>query len=493
MKNRFRKLTRTQKSLLAIPLLLLCLMVGSILHQRYWRVWSIPDVGEPFDVEAFLKQYDDIKENAFDDYSRAREQLLKMSEEADELEIEEHILNWEQTSPLLKKWLEENRPALELWLQGTEKNFGFEFHPKRCPLGTIIPVTGGMNDFSHLALLEACRLKAEGDLLGAWNMHLAILKVVRHLRQSFLLGCSIGGRQYNMQREAFSYLLADEKMSSEMLDQIAVDQQEILQSWGPISNAFKYEYFNSFTTWEAYYQYRWFPNMVFNESEAFRRVVNLGYQNNLTYCDFPRELRPDTKYHSIDFSEGEYETRFEQDCNEVFGCSMGNSGGYSVFLHPEDERGLPFQISEVEFVESVNRLKMSKKIWMLTAPHAAVFLRSEDLLRLRSEVDRIQVQLHRYHRNQVEFPESLKELVPDYLSELPMDPYHAGQPLMYGRDGREVVIGTMNIDKTKRELEFDLQAMLLNRDSPEGTIIFRIYPPGNRYDASEEKIEERIQ
>jgi len=305
--------------------------------------------------------------------------------------------------------------------------------------------------------------------------------MVGHLRQSLLLGFSIGARQYNMQRKAFGYLLADERMTAELLEQIAEEFDLIGDSWEPMSTGIKYEYLGAFTTWDAYFQYRTFPNKVFNESEAFRRVVNLGYQNNLEYCDLTRELRPESIYQTIDFSEGNIYTQFEQDCNEIFGASMGNSGGYSYFLRDGRNDLKPMPVPETEIVDSVNRLKMSKKIWMLVSPKLVSFFRIEDRFKLRFLIDRVQVQLHRYHRQHGQFPETLEELVPDYLTDLPMDPYNSGQPLLYGRENQEAVLMTLGKEKSLQEIKMDLMEIMNSQQAtPEGSLIFRVHPQGTK-------------
>ena len=81
-----------------------------------WNMTSLrglPDIGDPFDVAAFVSVRVPDEDNAFVFYRRA--------------DVLYHDWNgmqassWGSASTDERKWLEDNREALALWKQGTEK------------------------------------------------------------------------------------------------------------------------------------------------------------------------------------------------------------------------------------------------------------------------------------------------------------------------------------------------------------------------------------
>ena len=73
LRTRCKQLSLAKKVCVVTPLLFLLTFVG----WRQWRIWSIPDIGEPFDVEAYLEPYlDENLENAFDVYNDAFSQKV---------------------------------------------------------------------------------------------------------------------------------------------------------------------------------------------------------------------------------------------------------------------------------------------------------------------------------------------------------------------------------------------------------------------------------
>lgn len=60
------------RPIVALPLALFVLLLLSPFLVRGWYLAKVPDIADPFDVEAFLSETVDDKDNAFVDYHAAR-------------------------------------------------------------------------------------------------------------------------------------------------------------------------------------------------------------------------------------------------------------------------------------------------------------------------------------------------------------------------------------------------------------------------------------
>src|SRR5262249_24323343 len=88
---------------------------------------------------------------------------------------------WSKAVPILRRWVEDNRDAMELYRQGSDRPDALG------PYGSIHlnshDLVIALSTFKELALLEASRLEDEGDLAGAWTWYRAALRAAHHLGQ----------------------------------------------------------------------------------------------------------------------------------------------------------------------------------------------------------------------------------------------------------------------------------------------------------------------
>lgn len=102
-------------SILFVPVVLMPMVY------RLWRLWQVPDIGDPFVVSQILKPIPE-EENAFPVF----EEAFALRVEVPQADFEEYLsesLNdgWNPTDNQLNKYLEMNRPALEKWREATQK------------------------------------------------------------------------------------------------------------------------------------------------------------------------------------------------------------------------------------------------------------------------------------------------------------------------------------------------------------------------------------
>lgn len=161
LRKRLRQLMR------ALLVLAVCLAVAGG-GFAIWRVTSLnglPDIGEPFDVAAFRAHRVPDEHNAFTFLQRADEALTASPSSPE--------VFWSQADPKLRGWVEANRQALDLFLQGAEQTDAAL--PEE-------PMVDGCR-LMGLVLLEASKRQERGDTAGAWDYHRAVLRMRSHMRR----------------------------------------------------------------------------------------------------------------------------------------------------------------------------------------------------------------------------------------------------------------------------------------------------------------------
>jgi hypothetical protein len=163
----------------------LVLAAGLALAAGALAIWwlrsldGLPDVGDPFDVEAFRAFRIPEDQNAFAFFRRASEKLTPIvgmvgGNGADPGELK---FSWSIANPKLREWAGENREAFELFLQGAEQADAAN------PAGDPTDHRSFHGGLISLALLEASRREESGDTAGAWACYRAVLRTITHLRR----------------------------------------------------------------------------------------------------------------------------------------------------------------------------------------------------------------------------------------------------------------------------------------------------------------------
>ncbi len=274
---------------------------------------GLPDIGDPFDIEAFARPIPDAT-NAFVVYRQAFDKLGK---EPDTGGV--WTADWTSASPEQRRWLEKNREALDLWREGSTRPDASYISPRTLKVTTLLPVIQGMRSFARLAILEATRLQAEGDLPGALDWYLAVIRSSRHCGRrggaiERLVGIAIG----SMATGRLSTWAKEPKLDAATLRKALDALVEADAMTPPASDAFKCEYILFLNTiadpeledparlssltggrspwgWSSSGPGRALfraERSVKREPERSRRVYRLVIANWLAYCDRPRSERP---------------------------------------------------------------------------------------------------------------------------------------------------------------------------------------------------------
>ena len=175
----FRWLLQSRRRVLAAAGVLLAILLTPPL---WWSIQlaGLPDIGEPFDRDAFRSFKIPDDRNAYVLYRQAAALLKPLKPSARSVAFSP----W-RVGPVPKddvearRWVEENRDAMALYRQGTERPDALDLVPPFS--GESFEVLRDLQSFHALAELEAGRLEKQGDMAGAWGWHRAALRATYHI------------------------------------------------------------------------------------------------------------------------------------------------------------------------------------------------------------------------------------------------------------------------------------------------------------------------
>ena len=174
----FRWLFGSRRRVLTVAVVLLAMIAAPVL---WWatQLVGLPDVGDPFDVEAFRSFTIPDDRNAFVLYRQAADRLkpLITSSKAQEQAINLHA-PWSQADPAVHRWVEDNREPMALFRRGTERPDALD--PDLSSGSESSKMAQALRSFHELALLEASRLEERGDMEGAWGWYRTALRASYH-------------------------------------------------------------------------------------------------------------------------------------------------------------------------------------------------------------------------------------------------------------------------------------------------------------------------
>ncbi len=305
-----RRIRRLTLALAALAL------AGSTAFVTWWNTTlvGLPDVGDPFDVEAFSRPIPD-ETNAFVLYKQASALLPK--------EPDSNSNNdWKTADSEQRAWFDRSQKALAIWRKGTERPDASYVNPETANFDTKLDVAQNLRSFARLALLQGSRLEDAGDFEGALDWYLALLRSSRHCgKRGTFIERLIGIAMHRLVSTRLTRWAADPKVDSKMLRRALDASRAADAATPPTTDALKMEYLglvHSFNDTEMmvkmhdyevvpdnkggsitkYGQHGWKSSLIrlqrraLNEPERSRRVIRMIFANWLAYCDLPPSRRP---------------------------------------------------------------------------------------------------------------------------------------------------------------------------------------------------------
>jgi hypothetical protein len=296
-----------RRRVLQLTYLLVALVVG-LFGWRAFSLSGLPDVGDPFDVAAFERgRIVPESENAFVLYRRAEERISTRRMVPDPAQLWGNVCKgWNQAAPEIRAWAEENRPALEIWRQGTERPQASLVLPKGSKLHADLPLLRRLDALAGGAVLEGTRLQQAGDMAAAWRWYRAAMRFAFHLRQHLGIWSSyLADQEDSGARKELIVWARDPRTGPALLSQALNEVAALHERTPPVSQGMKAEYvalmhalddpealmsdFHEFVELRRGYLILWFLK---REPERSRRVTRLVFANRLAQCDKPLKSRP---------------------------------------------------------------------------------------------------------------------------------------------------------------------------------------------------------
>jgi hypothetical protein len=406
----------------AIPLMILLALLAAPFMYRMHQINKLPDIGDPFDVEAFGTVEIPDEENAFVEYRAASKLLVGISWTS--ARIDELVKALEEglpaASPDIRKWVLGNRPAMELWRKGTEKPDALYHQPKDVNVFTELNFSQNLRELAQLAVIEGLWLEEAGELQEAWKWYRAMYRNSRHSgRYGTLIQRLLGASIQLMASNSIERWSRNPRVTSEHLKQAIQQLKSDYRMTAPSSDAYKVEYLTLQNSIADYYGVEGmvlpFDKIELSESmqtvgffldgepELSRRVMQHIWQNQLAHIDKPLHERPNRTSHIYDM---------------LFESSSVPAGGSSF--------------STLEEIESAIE---SSDLIRLLLPVFTLFDEAIRREQLRHRALIVVLATQWYKREHGEFPEKIDDLLDGYLDEIPLDPHDVkGGKLQYRRN-----------------------------------------------------------
>ncbi len=402
----------------ALPLLLLGLLLVAPFLYRGYRIASIPDIGDPFDVEAFGTVDIAPADNAMTQYAIAAKLIVNRTHPNEDLD---KALDggWEQTSEPVRKWLDDNQTALAEWRKGTERSQAVLFQPKDLRIDTRIESIPEIRELTQLARLQVERCLHEEDHVAAWEWLRAAIRANRHVPQhGFLIQRMFGASTHSDAAQGIARWAAHPDVTAELLQKALSDYHAAEQLTTANSVTLKYEYciFRNLLLHENELQEflvkegigsLWFRprgRFVSGEPAYSLRIVQHIYRNLLSEIDKPPRDRAPLAAgirHLYDLPSGAIPSLPARELEW-----RARSGDFVNYFAPD---------------YTTTNIAMQRE----AARRAAVSLL-------------LACQLH--HRLHGDWPAKVEDLVPDILAEPPADPLgKAGELMRIRREGHPLL------------------------------------------------------
>jgi hypothetical protein len=430
-----QRTSRRKRAIRTLVLIGTAAFVGYLAYNQF----APPDVGEPFDVDAFTSFTLPDEQNAFIFYRRALEQYvdedtvstsggpLKHQDFSDSLEAAEKR-GWEHAIPWVRRWVALNAPALKEFERGAELADCLEFPLAEASTANELCIEWGqLRACSRAELLKGMRLTAERRPAEAWNCYRSLLRASRHLaRHAGSIGTLFGTAVADEAVLGGVHWSAQQSVGAQELRKAIRDVRAIEEMRTPASDAIKLEYVALREVCDK--------GIVFGTAQPFwvrspgyptqvGRSARLVVANLLTQADRPRYRRGPVHPGSLRLFELDPASAPDPMLRPPKEIEASVATNIETFARPL--RWLaPDAASQLEAVDPQSHLGLLSRIiqWL-------------DLAETRRAGLLLTLALQLNYREHGEFPASLDELVNHgYLKSIPADPFGKGEPFHYRRE-----------------------------------------------------------
>jgi hypothetical protein len=416
---------------------------------------TVPDMEEPFDVAEFVKWDVPPEKDAFTDYRQAAEirtQITAHPTEANYFECYDAIMTkgWTEADEPIKKMLDANHEALDVWRRGTEKDRALNVSPDKPAhdLDISFSFIPDQRHFVRLAWLEAVRCIHDGDLDQAWNWLRAAHRSGGHMtHRGCMLAGLIGTAFHDGTVTRMSHWAEQPTVTPGQLKRALAELKSDYALYESESNMLKAEYL-----WykNMILQPDWIDNvdfLVHSELSGVQAAVKMGLwvvgEPDLTMRISRQILANQIR---------------EVDRPLASRRKLAGTGIAMLFDPDPSVPSLPGQLDPAAIDRGINRSFVARQL-LPTSVHIDKAIHRQHA---RQATIEIVLAAQAYRRDHGEFPKSLQELVLGYLTSVPTDPCDPlGGPVKYRREeplkavvwsvGNDGSDGGGDVDNSNRE------------------------------------------
>ena len=432
---RSRKLRRWALGI-GLTLIGLLILAAPMLF-RQWRLFCVPDIGDPFPIADVLQPISE-EENAYPLFKEAFALMENLPPAHMDEYFDQVSDGWDPTDHLLNKYLRLNRPALEKWREATEKA-DYQFAPRsKVEIETDMARVQAIRELYRLCEYEIERLTKSHRPAEAFPLLQASFRCSSLItRKADLFDRLLGTACFAMSASSAEMWMHHPDVTADELRQLLLVVQESTQLMEKRSTTVKVDYLKSrqgYDEWSYDKMMRSYdeikikyPGSIINppfrssweawllaEPEFSRRLGAHVTASHLAFVDAPRRQRPP-------LLSGEF---FDES---------------AVGVTPAEH--LPAK-------ELIELLEKSKFTDVRQSGSLSRFLHNLDREQARNAFLQAALAVQLYYRDHGRFPRQLSDLPPDQLSSLPDDPYASRpMPAVYRRTGSEAVVYSLSTNE----------------------------------------------
>lgn len=437
-------------------LVMLSVTLASPFITRWVCLWKVPNVQLPFDVESTIREDVPKNENAVTRYLAA-EALLQTSEQ-DWSAIRDVIVpidkvKWDNR---LDQWLLNNREALSEYLATTEMKLAAGPSLRTADITTDLPrFVYAIRGLAIISTVEAMRCERSGKLDEAWNWYRANLRCALHadvpgywgrpwwstmVRRFTCPGIACWAQQPSLTAERLRNARTEiSEFATKRRSPVEYMKMEYLVLRNTLRRTdLPNQIFNQWDSDAPYEQHllvlKRLGFWMVGEPELTQRLARQFVVNNYDQIDRP--------YYARRKHIGQYPSLL--DTKPASGVAPSNR---LVFERDSEIPRQPGQLEARSLYAAldspvVEALGQQSVLFGRVAVWDVEWFRPDDARLVMIDVV---LASHEYQRIYGEFPSTLEQLVPDYLSKVPCDPMDAtGGPIHYRRDTRnEALVWTV--------------------------------------------------
>jgi hypothetical protein len=391
-----------------VTLTILAILVAIPLGYRSSRFAGIPPIDEVVDRETEGRIDIEPDQNAFTVYESAWQQIPPGLHDEPITDAIDALLTdgWSGVPPAIRGLLDTHRPILDEWKRGTELERGVAVQP--ADLEQLVHISAfDARLVCYLALLMSARCLEEGQPEEAWQWLLANLKFSRHLGNPGPITDRYCGIAFHAIISGHVAIWAShESVTTEHLKVALQDLREINRRTVANSVVFKCEYFQTLNLLSSPQRVQEYCRLslprgaildgvpgplsgsylfLLGEPELCQLVLRHYYANILSQCDLPRQART---------------------LSTVQGLFQPTGAESPPLIDPESLAVL---------------LKRSQLASQLEP--SMFLIEGDDRERARQALLETCLAVEMFRRRHGVYPDSLAALVPEFLDQVPQDPF----------------------------------------------------------------------